>query len=309
MGDLIAIVIWLIFTVVSIFIPPLSEILIIRVTFALPIILFIPGYGLIAALFPKKGDLEMIERIALSFGLSIAIVPLIGLILNYTPWGIRLIPIITSLVIFAIVMVNAAWIRRVLVAPRERYRIPLQQTIAGMKEVFFADNISRMDRILNIVFLIVIVVTVAMTIYVIVVPKEGEKFTEFYILGENGMAKDYPRDIVMGKEYGVIIGVGNHEYRNISYTIECYLMNLTFDPVTNSSTVQSLIPIDRFSLSVPYNTTIEQHWNFTVPTLGFNRLEFLLFNETVPNDTITRFDRINASYRDLYLWIDIHPSG
>jgi len=31
--------------------------------------------------------IDGIERVALSFGLSIAIVPLIGLVLNFTPWG------------------------------------------------------------------------------------------------------------------------------------------------------------------------------------------------------------------------------
>ncbi|MCK4222104.1 MAG: DUF1616 domain-containing protein, partial [Dehalococcoidia bacterium] len=55
-----------------------------RIVLGLPFLLFSPGYALIAALFPKKGSLDGIERIALSFGLSIAVVPLIGLILNYT---------------------------------------------------------------------------------------------------------------------------------------------------------------------------------------------------------------------------------
>ena len=72
----------------------------IRVLLGLPFLLFFPGYGLIAALFPRKTDLEGIERVALSFGLSIAVVPLIGLVLNYTPWGIRLYPILTTVALF-----------------------------------------------------------------------------------------------------------------------------------------------------------------------------------------------------------------
>jgi len=35
----------------------------------------------------REGIDDGIERVALSFGLSIAIVPLIGLVLNFTPWG------------------------------------------------------------------------------------------------------------------------------------------------------------------------------------------------------------------------------
>ena len=48
----------------------------------LAMVLFLPGYTQIAALFSRKDDLDGIERIALSFGLSIAVVPLIGLGLN-----------------------------------------------------------------------------------------------------------------------------------------------------------------------------------------------------------------------------------
>ena len=81
----------------------------IRTILGLFLILFIPGYSLIAALFPKKDDLDGIERAALSFGLSIAVTPLIGLALNYTPWGIRLTPILISLSAFTIIMVIIAY--------------------------------------------------------------------------------------------------------------------------------------------------------------------------------------------------------
>lgn len=64
--------------------------------------LFLPGYTLIEALFPKRGDLGIIERFALSIGLSLAVTPLIGLLLNYTPWGIRLDPIVVSLTLFTL---------------------------------------------------------------------------------------------------------------------------------------------------------------------------------------------------------------
>jgi len=60
-------------------------------------ILFLPGYVLIEALYPKAVELEKLERFALDIGLSLAIVPLTGLLLNYTPWGIRLDPIFSSL--------------------------------------------------------------------------------------------------------------------------------------------------------------------------------------------------------------------
>ncbi len=69
-------------------------------------VLFIPGYVLIEALYPEEKSLSPLERLALSIGLSLAVIPLIGLVLNYTPWGIRLEPIITSTLIYVLITVS-----------------------------------------------------------------------------------------------------------------------------------------------------------------------------------------------------------
>ena len=83
--DLLIIFLTTLIAIIFILTPKLNETFI-RTILGLFLILFIPGYSLIAALFPKKDDLDGIERAALSFGLSIAVTPLIGLALNYTPW-------------------------------------------------------------------------------------------------------------------------------------------------------------------------------------------------------------------------------
>jgi len=81
-------------------------------------VLWLPGYAFIKALFPTKlpiqtssQDLDKIERIALSIGMSLALVPITGLLLNYTPWGIRLTPITLSLLTLTTTFATAAIIR------------------------------------------------------------------------------------------------------------------------------------------------------------------------------------------------------
>ncbi len=82
-------------------------------------VLFLPGFSLVELLYPRahslfiwKSELDALERLALSVGLSLALVPLTGLALNYTPWGIRLVPIALSLggltIIFSL---SALWRR------------------------------------------------------------------------------------------------------------------------------------------------------------------------------------------------------
>ena len=82
------------------------------------LVLWLPGYTFIKTLFPVSlpiqaptRDLNTIERIALSLGTSLAIVPLVGLILNYTIWGVRLTPIVLILFTLTLIFATAALAR------------------------------------------------------------------------------------------------------------------------------------------------------------------------------------------------------
>jgi len=111
------------------------------------LVLFLPGYSLIAALFPRKDDLDGIERIALSFGLSIAVVPLIGLGLNY---GIRLVPLLLRLSLFTILLALAAGVRRAWVSEAERFVVAVggwgQWRMMSLIMVFSRDRGANLKR-------------------------------------------------------------------------------------------------------------------------------------------------------------------
>jgi len=186
-----------------------------RIVLGLPFILFFPGYTLIAALFPKKADLGSIERVALSFGLSIAVVPLIGLILNYTPWGIKLYPILVSVTLFILVTSGAAWYRRHKLPEEERLSISFNVTLPRWAAM------SGWDKVLSIVLVVSILGAIGALAYVIMTPKAGEKFTEFYILGLDGKAANYPTELTVGEEGKVILGIVNHEHEDeLTYRVE-----------------------------------------------------------------------------------------
>ena len=123
--DLTLVILLTFLCILFVVIPPLNEISPIRIIFGLPLVLFLPGYSLIAALFPRKDDLDGIERIALSFGLSIAITPLLGLALNYTPFGIRLSPVLIVLSVFTIALAIGAYIRRAMIPEEDRFVVDI----------------------------------------------------------------------------------------------------------------------------------------------------------------------------------------
>jgi uncharacterized membrane protein len=61
-------------------------------------ILFLPGFSLSYALFPKKDEIDWIERLALSFGLSIAVIPLLVFYSNFI-FGIKINLVTVSLIV------------------------------------------------------------------------------------------------------------------------------------------------------------------------------------------------------------------
>lgn len=283
-SDIKVVVGLVVLTCAFILLPPLSDSAM-RTVLGLPMVLFLPGYALIAALFPKKDDLDGIERVALSFGLSIAVVPLIGLGLNYTPWGIRLIPILFSLSFFTVSMCAVAVIRRRTIHEGEEFSVPFMSTYLSAREELTKKPDNQLDRILSIILVLSILASVVTLAYVVVTPKEGEKFTEFYILGMDGMADGYPTNFTLGQSGNVVVGVVNHEYDVKNYSIGLFLNNGS-----------SSVVFDHLSVMLDHNETWEQELMFTPESVGEDmKLQFLLYmneNTTVP-------------YRDLHLWIDV----
>lgn len=291
----------------------------VRILLGLPFILFIPGYLLIFALFPsKKTDrgIDSIERVALSFGLSIAIVPLIGLILNYTPWGIRVEPILFSLFFFNLIIGAIGIIRWKQTVPKDRFIITLHLQIP--------QPTSRLDTTLTIILIIVILISIAALIYVIITPKTGERFTEFYLLGPTGKAEGYPQNLSVNENATVTIGVVNHEYKTMNYTITIWLINQSTFYNTTSQQNETLYHnswfMDSFTTTLnhtpinieePWTPQWEQNYTFSINRTGQFKLAFLL-TTTPPeiyfkNQQYNRFisDLLNTAYREVHLWIVI----
>jgi uncharacterized membrane protein len=302
--DLALVVVWLAVSFAAIYLPLLTDTTL-RTVLTLPLILIIPGYCLIAALFPKKGEMDLAERIMLSIGLSLAVVPLIGLGLNFTPWGIRLEPLVISLTLFTWVMIVVTHYRRAILPSEERFRVSFSAILGEICEELLPTGESRVNRLLNGILVLAAIIAIITTACVIVFPKEGERFSEFYLLGEKQKSFDYPAMIITGQPYQVYIGLGNHEHRNVTYTIETWTLRTEFDNVTNTTSIQLMDPLYRQSLVLSHNETIIIPYTLFVNKTGYNRVEFMMFNESVPGPEVSGVDRITSSYRNLHLWVTV----
>ena len=285
-----------------------------RLILGLPFLLFIPGYVLVFALFPaRKTDrgIDTLERFVLSFGLSIAVVPLIGLLLNYTPWGIRLEPILLSVLLFIIGVGLFGAYRWRKTDQAERFiftfTLPLPQ------------QENKVDRALTVILVVVILVVIVSLIYVIALPRTGETFTEFYLLGPTGKAEGYPQNLTTQQNATVIIGVANHESHPVNYTIEIWLINQT--PLNNQTsfnqmwylmTMTTTLPSQPVHTEEPWNPQWSHNYTFRIDKPGTFKLAFLLFTtpDTTPYRTDTNYSDIadqiiTRAYRETHLWLTI----
>lgn len=250
-----------------------------RIILALPFLLFFPGYTFMAALFPRKSQIGGIERIVLSLGLSIVIVPLIGLALNYTAWGIRLEPVLYSISIFIFAASIVAWLRRRRLPAGECFftgcqfkKVSIRQSWAGY---------GNRGRVLSVILVIAILGTVCNLGYVVANPKVGERFTEFSVLGPEGRIEDYPHEIVAGDNVMVLLSIANREHETTTYRVEI------------------MIDGQIAGTAGPVTLEHEQEWettvNFTLSSVGDNqKAEFLLFKEGE-----------SEPYRSLHLWLNV----
>jgi uncharacterized membrane protein len=165
-----------------------------------------------------------------------------------------------------------------------------------------AGLLSPAGRIAAAGLAILLLIAIAATVYLILVPAEAEPFTEFYLLNEDGVAAAYPTRMTVGVQELVFVGVTNHEGGNTRYTVEVFLLNQT-----GNALIGKTVPVDSFTITVPDGETLEQPVRITPKDPSRNRFEFLLFKGDAPGPEIQNFDRTDASYRDLYLWVEIAP--
>ena len=260
---------------------------------ALLLVLFVPGYVVVAALFPSKKELDWIERIALSFGLSIAVVPLLGLLLNFTPWGVRFAPIIATMTSFTVLVGLAAWWRRMRLPEADRLRATLVLSLAGWKDY------ALLDKALTIALAASIATAAGTLVYVVLSPRPGETFTEFYILGPGGNASGYPTNLTRSQPGTVIIGVINHEAATVAYTARVDLVgvSIVFNVTCSCNRTQELnrTALNWFNQTIGDGQNWTHRYTFLINTTGLWEVQFLLY----------RSNNLTNVYRELHLFVRV----
>jgi uncharacterized membrane protein len=296
----------------------------VRIVVALLVALFVPGYALIAALFPergpavstaqsatldesdsdeKAGGIDVLERVVLSFGASIAVVPLVGLVLNFTPWGLRLVPILTGLTTVTVPLTVLAARRRSRLPTDVRFDPhPVAWLVAALRGLTAPDD--RTDAILNVLLVVSVLLAVGSVAYAVSDPTPDEEFTGFYLLTETEtgelVAANYPTNFTTGESRSLVVGIENEEGQSETYTVVTQLQDVRIEGET--VTVTDARELDRFSRELSDGTSVNLTRELTPDELTGERLrlQFLLYRGEIPETP----DAASA-YRETHLWVNV----
>ena len=254
---------------------------IIRIVLGVLFCLFLPGYALVAVLFTRSKTISALERFGLSIGISIAAVALIGLGLNYTPFGITVESTLFSVAGFTVIMAGLALYRRRRLQPDERFEVNLE-TVRALGAALKGRN--RLDRVLNITLAVVILGVIATLSFTALSPKTGERFTEFGVLGSEGQMAGYPRQLALGQEAALTVMITNREGEPVSYHLTIRI---------GGRLLNEIGPID---------LEAEESWQkqvyFTPVQPGPDqKVELLLFR-----------GEDSTPYRSLHIWINVNEN-
>jgi uncharacterized membrane protein len=144
---------------------------------------------------------------------------------------------------------------------------------------------SAFTRVLMAAAALLIVILAVTGAYLLVLPRGGETYTEFYALGPGGRAEAYPNVLSLGESARLILGVANHEGQSSGYQIVAKIDGA----IARSVLGLRLDDGDRWEREVAVAPS---------RTGDGQKVEYLLYR-----------DGVSEPYRRLHLWLDVEGSS
>ena len=293
-----------------------------RVITGIPFVLFVPGYILIAALFPVAVDsdypassapdpgqatgtlpanIDGIERITLSIATSIPLVIILGLLLELSRLDINTTTLFFTLSAFCIVGTVIATKRRHAVPEADRFTVPVGHWLHTVRTRFLHPP-TTVDAAFNLLILLGVVLATVTVGFGVGGSSSEVAFTELYLLTEENdgdlAAERYPTEFVQGESETIIVGLENHERETVQYTIVVELQEVSEADQMDVVREQNL---EQFSVTLSHNQSETFTHRVSPQTTGTRlRLAYLLFRGEPPaNPTLAN------AYRETHLWINV----
>ncbi|QLG29795.1 DUF1616 domain-containing protein (plasmid) [Halorarum halophilum] len=288
-----------------------------RALLVLPLLLFLPGYSLLAVLYPgrwratgttseratalNREGISWGERAAISFAASLALIPLLAVLLSIARVPLDPVPITLCLAAVTVLGSVVGVLRRLQLPPGERLQLPVRRTGESLYDAIVAAP-TRRGALLNAVLLVAVVAALTGLAYGLVAPPEGGGHTEAALLTEDGedlVAANYTTEFAQGESAPLVLTVENEEDVERTYTAVVALERVRGSG-DNFSVVERQ-ELNRFSMTAPPGTTARHPHTVTPSMRGEDlRLSYYVYTGDAPADSS---DAVPEQH--LYLWIDV----
>ena len=307
-----------------------------RAALVLPLVLFVPGYALVALTFPERygsrsasvesdrnplrqwtadqQGLPPLGRFTLSVGVSIVLIPLTVLVMNFVT-GIYLTPVLLA--------VSAEVVAFAALALLARQRLPAEERFTSHPGALFGrattapgagrgsnlgtseSSPSLLTRPLGLLLVVSIVALVGSVAFAAALPMAGipapqsTDFSEFYLTTQTDdgdyVMTNLPHEFSTGQTRPVYVTISNQEGETTEYTVVAQLQNVQNGDVTGQRTIGT------FSRQVGANETVHIKHDLQPQATGSNlRVVYLLYKGDPPENPT----RENA-YQSTRLWITV----
>jgi uncharacterized membrane protein len=181
--------------------------------------------------------------------------------------------------LFIVASSAAALLRRRRLPPEERPRLHFDLDPRG----WWAAQ-DRLGRLLYGLLAAALFLALLSAAAILLLPRPGEQLTEFYLLGPDDLAEDYPRQATPGQPLAVTVGIANHEGVAVTYYLQVRL---------GEEKLNQVGPI-----TLQDGQVWQQSVGYALPRLGDDQqVDFLLYRDAPSGPT--------EPYRRLRLWIDV----
>lgn len=316
-ADFIAVAAFVVFVDIVVLVVPFQE-TILRPLLALPLLFFVPGYALLAALFPARHDahttdgltgvertsgaqqIAWVERLALSFGASIVLLPILGVVLAVAGLPMTASTVVLSLGVFAVLGMAVGTVRRWQLPPEARFRVPYERWVERGRASVTG---SRRDVLVNLVLALSIVLAAGGFAYALAAPNDGSAYTEFVLLSEDDdgelVTSGYPEDVTVGEPTELVLGLENYEGETVEYTVVVVLERV--DTVGEEVTVVESERVGHVTTTVEPGETVHERYAVEPSMTGEDlRLSYYLYQDDPPAEPSSE-----SAAEHLFIWIDV----
>lgn len=282
-----------------------------RLLVTFPLMLFLPGYALVSVLFPatersgrettstpidrQSRGIDVPERLGLAIALSLAVVPIAGIVLSVTQWGLTTVSMAATLCAVTVVLAQLGVVRRFRTPTSERFTV---SPLASVTRLRRDDNaVATASSIL--VVLAVGAAASALLLGFLVPPSTGG-YTELALYsgadGEEQVAGNITDEVAPGEPVPVTVSITNQEGESTDYTVVAQEQVIEDDAVVDRTRLESL------ETNLDDGTTGNGELNVT-PTASEGetvRISVLLYEGEPPEEPTNE----NAE-EDTYFWVTV----